>query len=394
MGFKSTAKRNKEALHFTKDEISGSFGDLGTFIPIFTALVIICGLNPSSILLFSGLFNIASGLLFGIPIAVQPMKAIGTIAISEGLSPNQIYAAGIVTGAVVLFLGVTNLIGPLKKAIPLSVVRGLQLALGLKLLIKGVRMIADTGAFWGYDSIFVGFVCIFMVLSLFFVKRVPGALFIFLAGIALVFFEYPDIAKKLALGFSLPVFSIPSKMDFMGVGFRASAAQIPLTVLNSVIAVCALSRDLFPKRGLSEKKVSISVGLMNLIGCWFGAMPMCHGAGGLAGQYRFGARTGSSVVFLGSLKVVLGLFFGAATLMLLKLYPMSVLGVLLIFSGFELALVARDVAGKADFFVMLITVSSILALSSIAAGFVVGLIFAHLFISGILRFEKVDEKGI
>jgi hypothetical protein len=28
---------------------------------------------------------------------------------------------------------------------------------------------------------------------------------------------------------------------------------------------------------------------------------MCHGAGGLAGQYRFGARTNGAILFLGSI---------------------------------------------------------------------------------------------
>jgi MFS superfamily sulfate permease-like transporter len=134
----------------------------------------------------------------------------------------------------------------------------------------------------------------------------------------------------------------------------------------------------------------MSIGLMNLIGCWFGAMPMCHGAGGLAGQYRFGARTGGSVVFLGAVKLLLGVFLGGEAFAVLASYPMSVLGVLLIFSGIELALVAKDIKTRTDYFIMIITTAAIIALSSVAAGFVVGLALSYLFYYGVFKIEKLD----
>ena len=176
--------------------------------------------------------------------------------------------------------------------------------------------------------------------------------------------------------------------DFVDGTIKAAIPQIPLTTLNSVIAVCALSRDLFPKNGAGTREVSISVGLMNLVGCWFGAMPMCHGAGGLAGQYRFGARTGGSVVFLGLIKILIGIFLGGAAFSILASYPVSVLGVLLIFSGIELALVTKDIKTKTDYFVMIITAAAIIALSSTAIGFVIGLAFSYLFYYGVFKIEK------
>ena len=107
--------------------------------------------------------------------------------------------------------------------------------------------------------------------------------------------------------------------------------QIPLTTLNSVIAVCALAADLFPDRKAEPRKVAVSVGLMNLVACWFGGMPMCHGAGGLAGQYRFGARTNGSILFLGGIKMALAVLFGSSLMTLCVASPASVLGVLLAF---------------------------------------------------------------
>ncbi len=379
-------------LRFDRHELAGALGDMGTYIPFLVGMVRECGLNPASALLFSGLFNVVTGLTFGIPMAVQPMKAIGTIAIAEHLTVNEILAAGLVTSAVIFGLGVTGLIEWVNRVVPFSVVRGLQLGLGLQLLINGIDMVAKTGTAQWADSIYIGLGCALLILLLFFHRRVPGALVVFALGLALVAVIAPEVWRNVHLGLSLPPFTVPSLLDFETAAVRAAIPQIPLTTLNSVIAVCALSWDLFPDRGVTPKRVATSVGLMNLVGCWFGAMPMCHGAGGLAGQHRFGARTGGSVVALGLVKMLLGLTCGAAAFALMSVYPRSVLGTLLVFSGMELALVTSDVKVRTDAFVMLLTASVILALKNTAVGFVIGLALAYLFLYGVLRIEPVDES--
>jgi MFS superfamily sulfate permease-like transporter len=173
---------------------------------------------------------------------------------------------------------------------------------------------------------------------------------------------------------------------------KAAIPQIPLTCLNSVIAVCALSRDLFPEKPASEKSVAVSVGLMNLIGCPFGAMPMCHGAGGLAGQFRFGARTNGSILFLGAMKMLVAICFGGSLLALLKVYPQSLLGVLLFFAGLELALVCRDISEREPAIVMLLTAIVGLALKSVAIGFAAGLA-VHYFLLLTKRWNKEIRKA-
>lgn len=163
--------------------------------------------------------------------------------------------------------------------------------------------------------------------------------------------------------------------DDWKVGFvRAAIPQIPLSVLNSVIAVCKLSADLFPEREVSATAVSVSVGAMNLVGCWFGAMPCCHGAGGLAGQYRFGGRSGLSVMFLALGKLVLGLVFGNSFVRILGQFPIGILGVLLLFSGIELAMASRDMSSKEESFVMLVCAAVSLTGSSAALGFGCGIV--------------------
>jgi len=385
-------KKNISLMTINPNEISGSLGDMGTFIPLLVGMVSVNGLNISSALFFAGLFNVITGVAFGIPMPVQPMKAIATVAISQGLTKNEILAAGIVTGFVIFLFGITRIIELLKRIIPLSVVRGLQLGLGISLVLKGVSMVLGTGTFFGYDSIFVGLISALFVLFLFFSRHIPGALLLFLFGIVILILDSPIILKSLSFSLDLPNFAILTFDDFINGTIKAAIPQIPLTTLNSVIAVCALSWDLFPRKGVGTREVAISVGLMNLIGCWFGAMPMCHGAGGLAGQYRFGARTGGSVVFLGVIKILLGLFLGGAAFVILASYPMSVLGVLLVFAGMELSLVTRDIKKKADYFIMIVTVGAILALSSIAIGFVIGFVLSYLVYFGLFKIEK-DGKG-
>jgi MFS superfamily sulfate permease-like transporter len=376
-----------------RHELAGSLGDMGTFLPLAVGMSAQNGLDFGSALFFAGLFNIVTGLTFSIPMAVQPMKAIAAVALTEQLSVPEILAAGATVSAFVLVLGLTGLIDWVNRAVPKSVVRGLQLALGLSLLMKGLQMVAGTGAMLGADSYATGVVAAIAVLALFSSRRVPAAIVLFAAGLALAIWKSPAIAQSLHLGLSLPRWSPPDWPAFVRAFPRAALPQIPLTTLNSVVAVCALSVDLFPDRAASPKRVAISVGVMNLVAAWFGGMPMCHGAGGLAGQYRFGARTNGSVLFLGAAKMVVGILFGASLVVLSSAFPASVLGVMLGFSGVELALVTRDQADRASATTMLLTAGACLALNNVGLGFVIGLCLALLLRLPSFRLEEPRSRG-
>jgi MFS superfamily sulfate permease-like transporter len=361
---------------FNRHEIAGAFGDMGTFLPLLVGMAAQNGLDFGASLFFAGLFNLVTGVIFTIPMAVQPMKAIATVAITSKLPVNQILAAGITVSAIVLVLGLTGLIDTLNRAIPKSVVRGLQLALGLSLLMKGLQMVTGTQAWMAPDSYLTAAVAALMVLALFFSSRVPSALVLFVAGILLAVWRDPGVVRLIHLGWALPHWTPLAWSDFARAFPRAALPQIPLTTLNSVIAVCALSAELFPQRAASPRRVAVSVGLMNLVAGWFGGMPMCHGAGGLAGQYRFGARTNGSILFLGGAKMIVAVLFGASLMALCRAFPASVLGVMLAFSGIELALVTRDQVGRTESFVMLLTAGACLGADSVALGFVLGLVLA------------------
>jgi MFS superfamily sulfate permease-like transporter len=378
------------SLEVKRTEIAGALGDLGTFVPLLVGMVGLCGLQLGPTLVLSGLTNVATGLYFGIPMPVQPMKAIAAVAIDEGLNESQILTAGIATGAIILVLGATGFMGVLARRIPRSVVRGLQLALGLKLVVKGVDMISGTEALLGWDSMVTGICAVGLALILYNSKRYPGALVVFCLGLAVLVAERPSLFGDLRFGMDWRLPDLGSWSDWRVGLLRGAVPQVPLTALNSVIAVCALSVDLFPRRGSAPGRTALSVGLMNLIACPLGGMPSCHGAGGLAAQYRFGARSGNSMIMLGGAKILLGVMFGGTLFQALQAYPDSILGALLMFGGLELALVCRDQQRRTDFFAMILTAGVCMAINA-AVGFLVGWLVAALVLAKLVRLEPPGE---
>ena len=294
-------------LHFSRREAAGALGDLGTFIPLLVGMVTLCGLQLTPALLFAGLMNVITGLRFRIPMTIQPMKAIAAVAIAERLSEADIVAGGIITGAVILALGLFRSVDKLAALIPLSIVRGLQLALGMKLAFDGFWMVVGNGSVFGYDSVAMGVLCLAVALLLGKSSRFPAALVVFVIGLVSLAAAglHGSVPASPRLLWHLP--QLWDRGPWLTGFWRCAVPQVPLTLLNSVLAVCALSANLFPARPASPRKVAVSVGLMNLLCCPWGAMPMCHGAGGLASQYRFGARSGGSLVILGAAMIALAL---------------------------------------------------------------------------------------
>lgn len=368
----NTILDNVKSMRFNLTELSGSLGDIGTFIPLVAAISIITGMDIGPILIFAGLFNIITGIVFGLPIPVQPMKAIAVVAIAEQLVPAEIVAAGLLAGGIMFLLGISGIVNKLETIIPKSLIRGIQLGIGLKLAIKGITFISQIPLI-GLNSILISvFLCLATIL---FVrsKKVPIALLLFTFGLMIIAVNDFSVYRNIKLSIIHFPFTLPSSSDWIQGFLKGTLPQIPLTLLNSVFAVCLLASDLFPGKKISSKKMAVSVGAMNLVGCSFGGIPMCHGSGGLAGQYYFGARTGGSVVMLGTMKLLLGLFAGSTCMILLQHYPLSVLGVLLLFAGYELSKPIRDQKDFSSIIVLSITALGIILLNTLY-GFLIGFI--------------------
>jgi len=160
--------------------------------------------------------------------------------------------------------------------------------------------------------------------------------------------------------------------------------QLPLTFGNAILALKEENNRLFPQRAVTERRVSISTGLMNLFGASVGGVPMCHGAGGMAGHVRFGARTGGSIVIMGVILCLAGLFFSDSVTTLLRIFPVPVLGVVLFLTGAQLALGACDFSkAKDERFATLVTAGC--TAWNVGLGFALGWIVLALLRRGWMR---------
>jgi SulP family sulfate permease len=361
-------------------EVSGALGDLGTFLPHIIGAITIVKMAPAGILVSFGLFYMVSGIFYGVPMAVQPMKAASAAALIQPMQPAAIAGAGLVIGAFFLILGVSGVVGRLARLLPGSVAAGLQLGLGLSLGILGLHLIER--------QLWLGIASAGLMLALMRYERLPVALIAIVAGIGVgqVLGMAPPF-PRLDPGLHLPHLVIPNWAEVAHGTEYAVLPQIPLTLTNAIIVTTALTRQLFPggAPAVNERNLAITTGLGNLLAAPFGGYLMCHGAGGIAGHVRFGARTATAPVLIGLVFVALGLLLGESGYALLRTIPDSVLGGLLLFSGIELALSSRlHQYQRGDLFLVLLMAAIGVALNP-AAAFAVGLPIAYALERGWIR---------
>jgi len=245
-----------------------------------------------------------------------------------------------------------------------------MLGLGLTFMVDGINRMKTAPVLAGF-----ALVVTYILLTN---PKIPAMFVLLLIGVVSSVIMNPDIMPELAkihIGFTLPVFSLPiiSWNDLVTGTLLFTIPQIPLTLGNAVIAIVAENNELYPDRQVTEKKIAISQGVMNLVSPLFGGIPMCHGAGGMAGHVRFGAKTGGALVILGSILILVALFFSDSVSIIFKIFPNSILGVILFFAGSELAIVVKDIGDKkSDFYVMLIVAA--FAMWNMGAAFLAGVI--------------------
>ncbi|MDW7676776.1 MAG: putative sulfate/molybdate transporter [Bacillota bacterium] len=313
---------------FTMEETAGALGDYGTLLPIVIGVSVATDMDLSVMLLFFGIAYIFTGLYYKLPMPVEPMKAIGVIAIAEGLSSGEIAGAGIGMGIILLLIALTGAMDLIKKVVPVPLIRGIQLGLSLTLMRQALQMMWQDPA--------LGFVSFAIILFYTFSNRLDvSALIVFLVGIGVGLFRFgpPPVSFM-----TLPAFSLPALADLGGGFVKATLPQIPLTLGNAVLATSLLISDLLDRK-VQEKQLLFSMSAMCLFSVPFGGFPMCHGAGGLAAQYRFGARTGGSNIISGVVLLAIAMLF--ATPQLEQTIPFGALGALLFYSGLALLRTAR-----------------------------------------------------
>ncbi|MGB9630186.1 MAG: putative sulfate/molybdate transporter, partial [Thermodesulfobacteriota bacterium] len=130
---------------YNRMELAGAFGDLGTLIPFVVGYITLNKMDPLGILVAFGIFKIFVGLYFKTPIPIQPMKAIGGMAIAHpaSITHGMIWGSGIFTGLFWLLMGLTGAITWIEKVTTKPVVRGIMLGLGLSFLVEGLKMMRE-----------------------------------------------------------------------------------------------------------------------------------------------------------------------------------------------------------------------------------------------------------
>jgi predicted benzoate:H+ symporter BenE len=276
---------------YNLQELAGAFGDLGTLIPFLVGYITINKMDPVGILVSFGLFKIIAGLYFKTPIPIQPMKAIGTAAISHAgaLTPGAIWAAGVFSGLFWLLMGLTGAVTWVAKITSRPLVHGIILGLGLGFILEGVKMMDANPALAVLVSMGT-----FVLLSY---ERIPAMLILLGVGVIVAIASEPALVGELGhmtWRLRLPEFALTKlgPSDLMTGILVLGLPQVGLTLGNAIIATVEENNQIFPTRPTTVKTVAIDHGLMNLVGASLGGVPMCHGAGGMAAHIRFGARTG------------------------------------------------------------------------------------------------------
>lgn len=364
-----------KSIRFNRTELAGAFGDIGTDLPLIVGMILAAKLDVVSVLVAFGVMQICSGLLYRMPMPVQPLKAVAVMVIAQKagqqVTPEILYGGGLAIGLTMLFLSITGLVNWLGRVIPKTVVRGIQFGLGLQLSTLALKDYIPRDGGWGFAIATAAFGIAIIFREN---KKFPAALFILLLGAvyAVMTLKLNLYAATQSIGFHFPKAHLPSTADMVAGFLLLALPQVPLSIGNSILAARQTSQDLFPDRAPSLRKISLTYAIMNMINPFVSGIPTCHGSGGMAGHYAFGARTGGSVILYGIMFLILGIFFSGGFQNVIQVFPMPILGVILLFEGVALISLIRDtVTLKEEFFLVLLV--GLLA-SGLPYGYLIALI--------------------
>lgn len=337
-----------------RGDVTGAIGDSVTVLPIVVAVGVLTDRSVGGMLLWFGVFQVVWGVHYGVPVSVEPMKALAGLLLAGALTTGEFLVGGVLAGVVLLGIGATGTLDRLRRYLGARVVRGIQLAVAILLLESGLGLA-------GADPVLA-----------------TGAGVVALAVIALGYWNLSAlVVLGVGAGFAAtqtgwPTPAIPAVEPFAHLSadavtrrmVGATAGQLAMTVGNAAVATALLVDDLFDE-SVAPDALSRSMGVMTLVAVPLGGLPMCHGSGGVAGKYAFGARTPAANLVLGVGYAVVAF----AAVGLVVAYPLSMLGVILALVGLQLAHTSLTNATDYTFVAL---VAALGALVDIGTAFVVG----------------------
>ena len=352
---------------FGAGAFTGAIGDSITVIPLVVALALLTDVSLPHALVAFGVFQIVWGVGYGLPISVEPMKALAALAIAGALTYAELALAGVVLGVVLLVIGLSGTLARVERWIGEPVIRGVQFAVGLILLETALSLaVGDPTLALAGVAIAAGAVLLGHAKASVLAVALAGVLLaLYAAGVPSA--QWPGAPPVPSLSEGL------TRSAFDGV-----FAQLAMTIGNAALATSLLFSDLLDA-DVRPDELSTSMGVTNLLAVPIGGIPMCHGCDGVAGKHAFGARTGGANVVLGGGYLVAALF---ATPALLAAFPVAMLGALLAIVALSLA---RNVTDSSNLAIS-VAIGALTLATNLGVAFLAGVV-AH------LAWERIDGGG-
>jgi hypothetical protein len=180
---------------------------------------------------------------------IEPMKVLAVVAIAEQWPPSMVYASAFAMGVVWLVVSLSGLMELIARITPKSVIRGIQMALGILLAVKALEMMSSG---W-----ILGLVSVAIVLFLRNNRFTPAAVVLVVLGAVIMY------VNRQFQGLPGPTLALPDLQTFtLGQSWQAMLrggfSQLPLTATNAVIATAVLIQGYWPERPVSEKKLALT----------------------------------------------------------------------------------------------------------------------------------------
>lgn len=361
-------------------ESAGAVADLGVLIPISVALIVLNGLSATAVLLPAAFLYLVVARTYALPIAVQPLKAFGAIAIAAGVGADVIAAGALLMGIVFTGLGALGAIDAVARWIPQNVIRGVQLCVAVLLAKVGYGLVMSTPKNFTDQlprTLSIGLAIVLLV-GLWLLR---GRLSLVAVVLAIAATAYAAVTSDapLSLGPTPLAFPHLELADFATAATLLVIPQLPLTFANSCLAPADAARAYFgdAARTVTPGRLATTLGIANLFAGGISGMPVCHGAGGLSAHYAFGARSWRAPFAIGATLLLVAIGVGSALAVALPLFPVAVLAALLGVAAATHAQLLRDVRGWANWLVVAV-VAGLGVFANLAYGVVAGLVTARM----------------
>lgn len=344
--------------------ISGAFADGAILFPLLAGLVIHTGMNGAILMGSAGLVYIFSGLIFKVPMPVQPLKSIVVGALALGASAYDVRIAELGIGLFCLMLAAFP-VDKFEKYIPRHIIHGIQFSLGVLLLLKGIEWT------WGEGSI---------------ISLVAMGLFVPVAIFVQSRMTIPVLGMIAVLGIIAGVWSsghnVSESLPKAGLHADIIVAlllpQLALTLTNSVIGTYDTAHRYFGTDAsrVSLKNLLMSIGWGNVISSLVGGLPFCHGSGGLTAHVKAGAKDYSMNLYIGFLLVILAIISAVFKIDLIPHYPVLLMAALVSITGWYHMRLAEDSWVVPDLRLIILAMGAmVLVTQNMLYGLLIGIMF-------------------